>query len=341
MIEHYKNLSLESLFYINDEGLVCQEEWRDIPDYVGMYQISTLGRLKSLERFRFHKKRGKELIKLRILKQTRFSKSRLFVGLWKDKVKKLKSISLIMGEVFFNHKYDHSKQEMVDHKNNNPLDNRLENLQIITHRKNSSKDKKPKTGYTGVYKQKNKFRVSIDFNNKRYNLGSFYSAKKASEIYVEAVKLIENKESFSHLINPPKSEPNKFWSKITEKEVLEIRTIGGTNYLATFTTNLTTSANNFVTSHATTLLALGITVTASSGVLTFVAATATFPTITAANVSGDLSATIASVSAIATTGLPIATIESYTKGSFVVRVTNVGTSALNKFAKIHYRIVHN
>jgi hypothetical protein len=39
--------------------------------------------------------------------------------------------------------------------------------------------------------------------------------------------------------------------------------------------------------------------------------------------------------------LPIATIESYTKGSFVVRVTNVGTSALNKFAKIHYRLVHN
>jgi len=117
--------------------------------------------------------------------------------------------------------------------------------------------------------------------------------------------------------------------------------VGGTNYLATFTTNLTTSANNFVTSHAATLLALGITVTASSGVLTFVAATATFPTITAANVSGDLSATIASVTAIATTGLPIATIESYTKGSFVVRLTNVGTSALNKFVKIHYKITHN
>lgn len=117
--------------------------------------------------------------------------------------------------------------------------------------------------------------------------------------------------------------------------------VGGTNYLATFTSNLTTSATNFVTSHGATLLALGITVTASSGVLTFVASTATFPTITVANVSGNLAGTIASVSAISTTGLPVATIESYEKGSFDVRVTNVGTSSLNKAVKIHYSIVHN
>jgi len=117
--------------------------------------------------------------------------------------------------------------------------------------------------------------------------------------------------------------------------------VGGTNYLATFTSNLTTSAANFVTTHTAALSARGITVTASSGVLTFVAATATFPTITAANVSGDLAATIAAVSAISTTGLPDASIESYAKGSFVVRVTNIGSASLNKAAKIHYSIIHN
>jgi len=117
--------------------------------------------------------------------------------------------------------------------------------------------------------------------------------------------------------------------------------VGGTNYLATFTSNLTTSATNFVTSHGATLLALGITVTANSGVLTFVADTDTFPTITAANVSGDLDATIAAASAISTTGLPIATIESYARGYFKVRVTNTGTSALNHPVKVHYQIVHN
>ncbi len=117
--------------------------------------------------------------------------------------------------------------------------------------------------------------------------------------------------------------------------------VGGTNYLATFTSSLTTSATNFVTSHGATLLALGITVTANSGVLTFVADTDTFPTITVANVSGDLSATIAAVTAISSTGLPIATIESYARNYFKVRLTNAGTSALNGVAKIHYQIVHN
>lgn len=118
-------------------------------------------------------------------------------------------------------------------------------------------------------------------------------------------------------------------------------TVGGVNYLATFTTNLTTSATNFVTSHATALLALGITVTSSGAVLTFVSATATFPTITVANVSGDLSATIGSVTAVSLTGLAYATIESYAKGYFNVRVTNIASTAFNGKVKIHYSIVHN
>lgn len=117
--------------------------------------------------------------------------------------------------------------------------------------------------------------------------------------------------------------------------------VGGTNYLATFTSNLTTSANNFVTSHSAALLALGITVTANAGVLTFVAETDTFPTITAANVSGDLDATIAAASAISTTGVPKVTLVGYERGQFTVRVTNVGTAAFNHPVRIHFKVTHN
>lgn len=118
-------------------------------------------------------------------------------------------------------------------------------------------------------------------------------------------------------------------------------TVGGVDYLATFTTNLTTSANNFVTSHSAALLALGITVTANSGALTFVAATATFPTIARTNVSGDLSATIASVTAGATTGSPIVDLVSYVRGAMTVRVRNYGVSALNNWVRLHFKITHN
>ena len=118
-------------------------------------------------------------------------------------------------------------------------------------------------------------------------------------------------------------------------------TVGGVDYLATFTTSLTTSANNFVTSHSAALLALGITVTANSGALTFVAATETFPTIARTNVSGDLSATIASVTAGATTGSPIVDLVSYVRGAMTVRVRNYGVSALNNFVRFHFKITHN
>lgn len=118
-------------------------------------------------------------------------------------------------------------------------------------------------------------------------------------------------------------------------------TVGGTNYLATFATNLTTSANNFVTSHAAALLVRGITVTADTGVLTFVAATATFPTIARTNLSGDLSGTIASVVAGATTGAPLVDLVSYVRGAMTVRVRNYGTAALNNFVRFHFKITHN
>lgn len=73
----------------------------------------------------------------------------------------------------------------------------------------------------------------------------------------------------------------------------------GINYLATFTTNLTTSADNFVTSHAVALLAVGVVVTASSGVITLTANVAgvDFTTSAAANVSGNLDGTLAQTQA--------------------------------------------
>jgi hypothetical protein len=75
--------------------------------------------------------------------------------------------------------------------------------------------------------------------------------------------------------------------------------IGGTDYLATFASNLTTTAANFVTTHAATLLALGTTVTASGAILTFTHATIGFPTIVApANATGNLAGTLQALTVI-------------------------------------------
>ena len=73
-------------------------------------------------------------------------------------------------------------------------------------------------------------------------------------------------------------------------------TINGNDYLATFTTDLATSADNFVTSHAATILSTeGVVVThpGADGVLVLTANVAGVAfTSVASNVSGDLAGTI-------------------------------------------------
>jgi hypothetical protein len=62
--------------------------------------------------------------------------------------------------------------------------------------------------------------------------------------------------------------------------------VNGVNYLATFATDLTTTAANFVTARGAAILAAtGATVTAAAGVLTFTDLAEGFPTITVATVS--------------------------------------------------------
>lgn len=75
--------------------------------------------------------------------------------------------------------------------------------------------------------------------------------------------------------------------------------VNGVSYLATFTTNLTTSAANFVTTHAAALLALDIVVTSSGAGVIFTSNIAgqPFSAVTVANVSGDLSSTIVATTA--------------------------------------------
>lgn len=69
--------------------------------------------------------------------------------------------------------------------------------------------------------------------------------------------------------------------------------VNSVNYLATFNTDLPTTASDFVTSHATALNTAGITVTASAEILTFTANTGgTAFTISIVNVTGNLTGTI-------------------------------------------------
>ena len=82
-------------------------------------------------------------------------------------------------------------RSVVDHIDNNPLNNSLENLQIISHRQNLSKDKKNKSSkYTGVCwdKKRGKWIAQIRDNKKVIYLGGYLDEYEAHLAYQKKLK---------------------------------------------------------------------------------------------------------------------------------------------------------
>lgn len=184
MVElHYKNLSLDDIVYLDDNGVQKTEVWGDVPEIKGFYQISDLGRVKSF------RKKAPYIMSVSIERycQVRF---KITPKNYYFRVHKLVAM------VFLNHKPDGTQTIVVDHINNEKLDNRLSNLQLITQRENVAKiiltNKTSK--YKGVsYRKKEKVYSScVIYNGKNINLGCFKTEDEASEYYQNALKAIKN-----------------------------------------------------------------------------------------------------------------------------------------------------
>ena len=157
-----------------------EEIWREVKDYERLYEVSNLGRLKSL-------KWEKE----RILKPGKDTNGYLIVDLSKDSIRKNKTVHQLVAIAFLNHTPCGHKI-VVDHIDNNPSNNRLDNLQLVTTRENVSKDRKNKKKFTGVYKSGKKFTSQIRFDGRVRSLGSFDTPEEASEYYQNALTAISN-----------------------------------------------------------------------------------------------------------------------------------------------------
>ena len=82
---------------------------------------------------------------------------------------------------------------VVDHIDNNPMNNKLNNLQLISHRENCSKDRKQGASkYTGVswFARDSKWRASISFKGSSVHLGYFKDELDAHYQYELALDLI-------------------------------------------------------------------------------------------------------------------------------------------------------
>jgi len=125
IMEHYKNLSLENIVEEID-GVVYTEEWRGIPNYEGLYQASTFGRIK------VSGKAHPFIVK--ILKQSLKKNGYIYCHLTNKGKNSTKRVHRIIAQVFLDNPYN---KPDVNHKFGNKHDNRVLMIEWVTKSENS------------------------------------------------------------------------------------------------------------------------------------------------------------------------------------------------------------
>ena len=108
------------------------EIWKDVIGYKGFYQVSNLGRIRSLDRT---VERGCSYlpIKGKVLTGHINGDGYHFIGLCKNNIRKFLAIHRIVAQAFIKNKYD---KPCIDHIDGNRLNNNVENLQWCTNKEN-------------------------------------------------------------------------------------------------------------------------------------------------------------------------------------------------------------
>ena len=151
------------------------EIWKDIQGYEGIYQVSNLGRIKSLERIVTNNKHGGvRIVEEKILTPTDNGNGYKIIGLQKPKQRKNFYIHRLVATAFIPNPKNFG---YVNHKDYNKSNNNVSNLEWCTQKENVNysveRMRKPRrvtkssTGYKYVYLRKGKYRVCVHHKNEK------------------------------------------------------------------------------------------------------------------------------------------------------------------------------
>ena len=153
-----------------------EEKWKDIENYEGYYQISSMGRVRSVGRY-VNSPNGVRFARSREIKPTDNGNGYLIVGLRKCGKRKNYYIHRLVAQHFLANWNDNF---VVDHIDYNRKNNMADNLRVVTQldnvRHSSANMHKPHKSWKGniekyVYKRGNVYRVAIKgIGEKRFSV---------------------------------------------------------------------------------------------------------------------------------------------------------------------------
>lgn len=112
------------------------EIWKPVENYEGLYEVSNLGRIKSLERTVWNKGRGYyKTVPERILKPSNNGQGYLFVNLCKDGKMKNCRVHRLVGQAFIPNP---NNLPQINHKDENKGNNMVENLEWCSSKYNNN-----------------------------------------------------------------------------------------------------------------------------------------------------------------------------------------------------------
>lgn len=118
-------------YYFSNGGnyIVTNEIWKDIQEYEGLYQVSNLGRIKSLEKIIITNNNIIKKMSEKILKTPLHKDGYCYVMLRKDNKSRLFVVHRLVAKEFIPNP---NNLPQVNHKDENKLNNNAENLEWCT-----------------------------------------------------------------------------------------------------------------------------------------------------------------------------------------------------------------